>query len=149
MPLLESVGELLRGSQVKARLVHLNQKEKGFGKLHGSLIWGHTRGRPWAVGEAVYDKGCWGSHVWNLHLFVTLLLSRTCVYLRGLVILRPLQTTGQTKWMPISKTMEELNRAPNRRAICFIQSINLHVKLIQKQPHKNTQIMFDQISELP
>ena len=38
MPILESLGAVLWGPQANAWLVNLNQKEQGFGKLHGGLI---------------------------------------------------------------------------------------------------------------
>lgn len=46
-----------------------------------------TRGRPWEVGKIVYHKGCWGSHIKNLHLLVTLqAINRECMLtMRGLV----------------------------------------------------------------
>lgn len=40
-------------SQAKARLVNSNQNECGFGKLHGVLSKGRTKGRPWETGEPV------------------------------------------------------------------------------------------------
>ena len=32
----------------------------------------HIRGRHWEAGEIVDHKGCWGSHIRNLHFLVTL-----------------------------------------------------------------------------
>lgn len=45
----------------------------------------NIRGRPWDVGEAAYHEGCSGSHIKNLYLLVTLLLSRACANMKGLV----------------------------------------------------------------
>lgn len=72
MPLFGSMNGMVWGSQAKVRLVNSNQKEPGFGKLHGGLM-GHTkREGPGRWGDCL-SQG-WEGHVRNLHLLVTLRL---------------------------------------------------------------------------
>lgn len=71
MPLLVFSSGVLWGFRAKARLVRLNQKEWGVGKAVGGFLLRPTRGRPWEE-ESVYHMNCWGNHIRNLHLFVTL-----------------------------------------------------------------------------
>lgn len=60
--------DFIWGSQAKARLVNSNQKEWSFGKFHLVL----SEKRPWKAKETVDHKGHWGSHIRNLHLFMSL-----------------------------------------------------------------------------
>lgn len=49
-----------------------SKKVRVFVSFLGLLPKGHARRRPWEMGEIVYHKGDWGSHVRDFHLLVTL-----------------------------------------------------------------------------
>lgn len=70
MPLLESVGGVLWGSQVEAGLINLNQKN-GFFLVSpkGVLPKEYKKGMHWEVEETVDHKCCWRS---DIRTFVTL-----------------------------------------------------------------------------
>ena len=70
MPLLGFKCRVPWGSWTKARLV--NSKELGFGKPRRNLIEEVHRTRHWEAGMTIDHSGCWGSHIRNLHLLVTL-----------------------------------------------------------------------------
>ena len=82
MSLLGSMGGVVWGSQAKARSVISNQKG---GVLVSST--GVHQGKALGGKEEIVDhKGCWGSHIRNLHFLVTLrLLCRESSCIKGLV----------------------------------------------------------------
>lgn len=79
MPLLGSLNGVLWGSQARVRLVNLNQKSRDLDKPH----WVFSKRAILHTGTGSQgdcrSKGCWGSHIRNLDLLVT--LSGACAYI--------------------------------------------------------------------
>ena len=83
----------------------------GFGKPQGVCSKGHVRGRRWGQGRLLTPKGRWGSHLWNLHLLVTLLAAvwGTRLYEGAGVSLKSPQATWPNRMNNrSSKTMQRL-----------------------------------------
>lgn len=59
------MGGVLCGSQAKANWSIQTQMSGVLVSSTGILSKGHTRGRPWEVGETVDHKSYWGSHTRN------------------------------------------------------------------------------------
>lgn len=86
MPFLGTLGGLLWGSRARAELVNSNQNS-------GDLVRSRKCIRHTGAGrqERLVYKGCWGSHIRNLHLLVS--VAAMCLHEGSRVSLRPLQAT--------------------------------------------------------
>lgn len=72
MLLLGSQGGGFRGSRAKSGLGGSYQTTGKIVDSMGVLSKGYKKRRPWGVGETAHHKACWGSHIKNLNLLVTL-----------------------------------------------------------------------------